>query len=301
VNLLHRLEAAGAGAALALLRALPPAAAAGCAGRITRTIGPYLPISRVAEINLRLALPALDGKGRQRVIRDMWWNLGCTVGELAHLASLHRTPSGPGWEIEGEQTLRAVAARGGPAIFFSGHIGNWELLLPAAAACGIRIAGMYRAAANPAVDAMINSIRRTAMGGEATLLPKGAAGARGALAHLANGGFLAILADQKMNDGISVPFFDRPAMTASALAALAFRFCCPVIPAHVERLGRARLRVIAEPPLELPATGDRATDIATLTRLVNAYLERWIRARPEDWLWLHRRYAKEEYGRATRR
>ncbi|MBV9758790.1 MAG: lauroyl acyltransferase, partial [Alphaproteobacteria bacterium] len=36
--------------------------------------------------------------------------------------------------------------------------------------------------------------------------------------------------------------------------------------------------------------GDRTADIATLTRAVNATLERWIRARPEGWLWLHRRW-----------
>jgi Kdo2-lipid IVA lauroyltransferase/acyltransferase len=298
VKLLHRLEAAGARVGLALLRALSPAAAAGFAGWTTRTIGPCLPVSRVADINLRLALPELDGRARHRVIRDMWWSLGCTVGELPHLVSLRLTPSGPGWEIEGEEILRELAARGGPAIFFSGHIGNWESLLPVAAACGIRIAGMYRAAGNPAVDAMINSIRRAAMGGEVTLLPKGAVGARGALAHLTKGGFLAILADQKMNDGISVPLFGRPAMTAPALAALALRFRCPVIPAHVERLGPARLRVIVEPPLALPTTGNRATDVQMLTGMVNTYLERWIRARPDGWLWLHRRYAKEEYGQA---
>jgi KDO2-lipid IV(A) lauroyltransferase len=85
-------------------------------------------------------------------------------------------------------------------------------------------------------------------------------------------------------------------MTAPALAALALRFRCPVIPAHAERIGPARLRVIVEPPLELPEGGDRAANIAALTRKVNACLERWIGGRPDGWLWLHRRYAISEYG-----
>ncbi len=291
----QRLEAALARAGLALLKALPPAAAARLAGGVASAIGPLLPVSRIARINLRLALPEHKGLMRWRIIRRMWWNLGCTAGELPHLSAFRPTGAAPGYEVEGMDIVRAQAARGGPAIFFSGHIGNWELFAPAAAAHGVRMAFLYRAIENPAVDAMVERLRRRAAGGELTLLPKGAEGARGALAHLASGGFLAILADQKMNDGIAVPFFGRSAMTAPALAALALRFRCPVIPAHTERLGPAHLRVIVEPPLELPSSGRRTADIFALTGAVNACLERWIRARPEGWLWLHRRYGKETY------
>jgi KDO2-lipid IV(A) lauroyltransferase len=297
VNLLHRLEAALVAGGFALLKALPPTQAARLAGAIARAIGPALAVSRVAETNLRLCLPELDPAARRRLIRAIWSNLGNTVGELPHLPRFAPTEAGPGFEMVGADILRALAERGGPGIFFSGHIGNWELLAPSAAHYGIHMALLYRAAENPAVDAMIGRIRRDAMGGTATLLPKGAEGARGALAHLSQGGFLGILADQKLDDGIPVPLFGRPAMTAPALAAFALRFRCPVIPAHAERLGPARLRVIVEEPLTLPDTGHRSSDIETLTRMVNACLERWIRARPEGWLWLHRRFAREQYRR----
>jgi Kdo2-lipid IVA lauroyltransferase/acyltransferase len=295
VNLLHRLEAAMVGGGLGFLGVLPPTQAARFAGGIARAIGPLLPVSRIAEINLRLCLPELDPAARRRMIRDVWWNLGCTIGELPHLSRFGPAETGPGFEMEGAEILRKLARQGGPAIFFSGHIGNWELLAPSAAHYGVRMALLYRAADNPAVDAMIRRIRRDAIGGPVTLLPKGAEGARGALAHLANGGFLGILADQKLDDGIEAPLFGHPAMTAPSLAAFALRFRCPVIPAHAERLGPARLRVIVEEPLALPSSGHREVDIAALTRAVNACLERWIRARPEGWLWLHRRFAREEY------
>jgi KDO2-lipid IV(A) lauroyltransferase len=133
-------------------------------------------------------------------------------------------------------------------------------------------------------------LRREALGFAVPMFPKGAAGGRGALAHMARGGYPGILIDQKLNDGIAVDFFGRPAMTAPALAALALRFRCPVVPGHAQRIAPARLRFVVDPPLELPDTGDRAADIAALTREVNATLERWIRACPESWLWLHRRW-----------
>ena len=295
MNLRQWLEAAGVEGSLAFLRSLPPARAARLGGGLARAIGPALPVSRVAETNLRLCLPEFDRAARRRVIREMWWGLGCMAGEVAHLAGLRPTEAGPGFEMEGADILRELARRGGPGIFFSGHIGNWELLAPSAARYGVRMALLYRAARNPTVDAIIRGTRCAAMGGDATLLPKGAEGARGALAQLAGGGFLGILADQKLNDGIEVPLLGRPAMTTPALAAFALRFRCPVIPAHAERLGPARLRVIVEPPLALPASRDRTANIAALTRAVNACLERWIRARPDGWLWLHRRFAKDEY------
>jgi KDO2-lipid IV(A) lauroyltransferase len=101
---------------------------------------------------------------------------------------------------------------------------------------------------------------------------------------------LGLLADQKMNDGISVPFFGRPAMTSSALAFLALRFYCDVFPLRVERLAGAHFRVTVFPPLLLPRSGDRHTDAAALMTRVNETLEAWVRNRPEQWLWLHRRW-----------
>ena len=65
-------------------------------------------------------------------------------------------------------------------------------------------------------------------------------------------------------------FFGRPAMTAPALAALALRFRCPVVPVYARRIGPARFRLICETPLPLPDSGDRQADIAALTRTVNA-------------------------------
>ncbi len=290
----HRLEAWAASAALAVLRSLGPVAASNLGGAVARTIGPLLPVSRVADANLRAALPELDRRGRSRVVRGVWDNLGRTVGELPHAGTLRRTASGPGWEIEGADIVEALAARGGPALLFAGHLANWEVLQPVAASFGIRLATFYRAAANPRVDGMIRDLRRRAAGAEARMFAKGAAGARGAMAHLLAGGFLGMLVDQKMNDGIAVPFFGRAAMTAPAVAAFALRFRCPLVPVQVQRLGPARFRIVVRPPLALPETGNRAADIATVMAEVNATLEGWIRARPAEWLWLHRRWPRAD-------
>jgi KDO2-lipid IV(A) lauroyltransferase len=127
-------------------------------------------------------------------------------------------------------------------------------------------------------------------GDTGALIPKGAVAARRAIATLRRGAHLTMLADQKMNDGVAVPFFGRPAMTAPALATLALRFDCDVLPARVERLRGAHFRLTVFPPLALPRSGDPQVDAAALMAQVNATLERWVRDRPEQWFWVHRRW-----------
>jgi KDO2-lipid IV(A) lauroyltransferase len=291
------LEASVAQGVLAALGRMKPETASTFAGGLARFIGPWLPVSRVADSNLELALPELTPRGRRAVVRGVWENLGRTVGELPHLASLREnTPSGPGFEIEGADYLHEQAGRGGPVLLVSGHIGNWEMLPPAVARHGLPFASFYRAAANPRVDALIRALRDRAMGKEKMpLFAKGAKGAREALAYVARGGRLGMLVDQKMNDGLEATFFGKPAMTAPALAAMALRYRCPVIPGYVVRLGPARLRVVVEAPLPLPDTGDRQEDTRLLTQAINDRLESWIRQRPQSWLWLHRRWPKCYY------
>ncbi|MBV1837842.1 lysophospholipid acyltransferase family protein [Acetobacter estunensis] len=294
ISLGMRAEAWLARGALALLRRLGPVRSSNLAGGFCRVVGPLLPVSKVADTNLRLAMPELDTSARRRIVRGVWENLGRTVGEFPHIASLREnTPEGPGFEVVGAEHLLAQARRGGPALFVSGHIGNWEMLPPAVARHGVGFASFYRAASNPLVDRLIRDLRDKAMADPLPLFPKGAEGAKAALRWVSNGGRLGLLMDQKMNDGIKARFFGQPAMTAPALAFMALRLKCPVIPGYVQRLGPARLRIVVEAPLELPASGNRQADVTLLTQTINDRLEHWIRTRPESWLWLHRRWPRE--------
>jgi Kdo2-lipid IVA lauroyltransferase/acyltransferase len=97
----------------------------------------------------------------------------------------------------------------------------------------VTVTQIYRAPNNPLVDRLIARFR----GDHGEFVPKGASAARRAFATLYRGEHLTMLADQKLNEGIPVPVFRRPAMTATALALLALRFDCDVMPARVERLG----------------------------------------------------------------
>jgi KDO2-lipid IV(A) lauroyltransferase len=291
-RLSHLVQAAGLWGAILLLRWLGPVNASNLGGWVARSLGPMLAVSKVADANLRHAFPALADAERARIIRAVWDNLGRTAAELPHLAALRRCPAGPGWEIDGEEHIEKLRSKAAQALFFSGHLGNWEMILPIAAGLGLPVSGFYRAASNARSDAIIQSLRQQALGPHVFMFAKGAQGARAALTHLQDGGSLGLLVDQKMNDGVAIPFFGRAAMTAPAIAQFALRFHAPILPVRVVRLGPARFRMICEPPLNIVRTGDKKADTTATLIEVNATLERWIREKPESWLWLHRRWPK---------
>jgi KDO2-lipid IV(A) lauroyltransferase len=293
-SLRYRFEHSLARLLLETARWLGPFAAAETASRLATLIGPRLSVSAVAVENLAAALPQLSDAERSGILRAMWENLGRTVAEFVHLPALRETPSGPGYEIKGEAHLLAPPTHTGPAIYLSAHFGNWELLPKILADRGAAFAPVYRPGGNPWIDRAIQRLRTDAAG-RMPAFPKGPAGARAATMHLARGGRLGMLVDQKLNEGIEVPFLGRPAMTTPFPAQLALRYRCPVILGCIERIGPLRFRLTVDPPLPLPDSGDPERDVRTLTCAINQVLERWIRMRPDHWLWLHRRWPRQRH------
>jgi Kdo2-lipid IVA lauroyltransferase/acyltransferase len=286
VSWTHRFEAWAASVFVALLRCLPLDAASALGGFLARLIGPRLRVSDLARRNLRAAFPDLSEPRIDALVRGMWDNLGRVAAEYPHLRHIRVFDPGSRVETRGTEHLDRALAAGRRVILFGGHLANWEIAALAAAQYGLDIAQIYRAPNNPLIDRIVARLR----GGGSELIPKGTIASRRAVAALRRGGHVSLLADQKLNEGLAVPFFGRPAMTAPALALLALRFDCTVLPARVERLRGAHFRLTLYPPLDTPRTGDRDADLMAIMTAVNATLEAWIRERPEQWFWVHSRW-----------
>ena len=280
------LEAFGFLLAVGILRLFSPEGASNLGGFLGRMIGPRLGITRRARQNLRLAFPEKTSPEIETIVRGMWDNLGRVAAEYPHLGRIAAADSDR-VELVNIDHVRALPNGPTAGILVSAHLANWEILPVVAARTGIDMMGVVREPNNPYVRPLLERLRGIA-GGERT--DKGARGAREAIQVLRNNRVLAMLIDQKMNTGISLPFFGVEAMTLVAPAQLALRFRCPLVPIRVERLGPARFRVEARPPLVLPETADRDAAVAQIMTELNRILEDWIRERPEQWLWLHRRW-----------
>lgn len=271
-----------------VLKAMPLEAAECVAGWIGRLLGPKVGASRRAVQNLRLVFPAMPEAEIRRIVRAMWENLARVPVDYTHLGRI--LADSDRLEVAGTEILERVKQSGRGAILVSGHIGNWEMVTLAARRQGLKVVSVYRRFNNPVIDSYVYRLQ-SASGVEA--VHKGAPGARRMMQALAEGATVVLLADQRMNNGIEVPFFGIPAMTAPALARLAFRFDVPVVPIHTERVAPARFRVTVEEPLAMPRSGDGSADEKALMTAVNRRIEAWIRARPEQWLWVHRRWPRD--------
>ncbi|MEQ9327096.1 MAG: lipid A biosynthesis lauroyl acyltransferase [Rhodospirillales bacterium] len=274
--------------AILLFRALPLDNASAFGGWLVRKVGPMLKQHRIALNNLRKAFPEKTDDEIARIADAMWDNLGRTAGEYPHLDRFDVYNDKERFETRGGHNIRALRDDGICGIFFSGHIGNWEIVSLAATQQGVPLTRIFRAPNNRSMNWLFENGRQAVAG---DLVPKGSEGAKAAMKALRDGGHLGMLVDQKMNDGIEARLFGRPAMTAPALALFALKFRCPVVPARVTRLDGAHFRIDIEDPLVPPEpSGDRHTDILAFTQAVNDRLEAWIRETPEQWLWVHRRW-----------
>jgi KDO2-lipid IV(A) lauroyltransferase len=286
-TILNIVEGAGLVLGYGFFRILPVDWASSVGGFLARMIGPLLGITKRADENLKRALPDLAPARRREIIIGMWDNLGRVIAEYPHLDKFRlyqkdkRIDGVDGGNILGTHDPNKKY------IFFSAHYGNWEIAVRTASQVGFKVTGVYRAPNNPIADRFM-LWARGAEGGE--LVPKGDIGAKAAFGALRQGRALCMLVDQKMNDGIPIPFFGRDAMTAPALAVLALRYDCEVVPIRMERRKGAHFWMTSEPPLTLPKTGNTEADRRALMVEVNAVVERWVRERPEQWLWLHRRW-----------
>jgi len=285
-HVIHPLQGLAGHLFFALTRLFPITFASDLGGWAGRAIGPRLGITKRARRNLRNAFPDMSESEIETVVHDMWDNLGRTVMEYPLLGKIKVYTDDAHVEVVGAEHLDKLRDGDGPGIFFSAHLANWEIPPIVITKRGLKSHIVYRAPNNPYVNDLFE--RRHVSDG--TLIPKGPAGARLALKALAAGDYLGMIVDQKMNDGIAVPLFGRDAMTAPALAQLALKFNCPVLPVRSERLGGVSFRVTCYPPLDLAPTGDRQADVLRITTEVNRIIEGWIRQRPAQWLWLHNRW-----------
>ncbi|MEM8936932.1 MAG: lysophospholipid acyltransferase family protein [Pseudomonadota bacterium] len=287
---LHYVEYALVVVLFGFLRLLGPDRASNLGGRVTRFIGPRLKkVSQRAVDNLQIAFPDWSDEKIAETVGDVWENLGRTAAEYAHLDCFQIRGDDPRLVGEGHATYYDIIDKGEQAILVTGHFANWEVSGIVASQLGVMFDVIVRTTNNPLIDRLIMNKRNAVV--SCGFIPKGLHGASDIVRALKAGRSLAILGDQKQDFGVPAPFFGRDAMTAHAPARFALKYNLPVIPISTERLGPARYKVVAHSPIDFTPSGDMNADIHALTVKINEALESFIRARPGEWLWLHRRWA----------
>jgi KDO2-lipid IV(A) lauroyltransferase len=284
----HRLEYLIVKGLIGVVRVLPDG--------LVRALGQLLGLAfytldrahrRIAERNLATAFPARTIEERRAIARGTFIHFGRLLLELLKFSTLSLDAIRDRVEFDGEDRARLAYAQGKGVLFFTGHFGYWELH---AIAHGLQIEPigvLARALDNKDLNRVLEGIRQRT--GNTVIYRQGTIRRVMRMLHAGHG--IALLIDQHIQgrDATYVDFFERPAATTAALAALALRTGAPVVPVFALPLGAGRYRMIYEHPVEPPrADSDQA--IREFTQRCTDVLEMYVRRHPNLWLWMHRRW-----------
>ena len=237
--------------------------------------------------NLTAAFPNRPPAELRAIARGVFGHFGSLLIEILRFSGLSREKMLAAVEFEGDERVAAVYAAGKGAIFITGHFGYWELHAIAHALLHPPIGVVVRALDNPKLNRLLEDVRTST--GNTVIHRRG--GLRRILRALSENKGVAVLIDQHINtkDAVMVDFFDRPASTTSAVAALALRTGAPVIPVFAVPMKNGRYRMIYEHPVEPPAP-DSPDALREFTQRCTDVLEMYVRRYPHLWLWMHRRW-----------
>lgn len=253
--------------------------------KIARIIGPFLPVTKNARENIINAFGKEEAK--EAIINGLWDNFGRFIGEFPFINSLSEKEINKRVQLIGLEHVKEFQESNIPFLLFTGHFANWDLVLRVIQKVYPKFGVVYRHANNPYINNSINSSRKKS---SVHLIAKGVKGAKDLIKSIKSGDSIAMLVDQKMNDGIEVPFFGRPAMTSHAIAKFALQFNYPIIPCQIIRTNGSYFKVVIYPPLTVSSTGIKETDCYNIMVQINSILEDWIRQHPSQWFWFHNRW-----------
>ncbi|MHB8525250.1 MAG: lysophospholipid acyltransferase family protein [Candidatus Acidiferrales bacterium] len=253
------------------------------------------PLRRAGMVNLRLAFPDWTDAQRRRTLRRMALYLGWMAAEFAHFPDLSRENIERFVLLDGFENFDAARQRAKGVIFLTGHMSAWELAPFAQAVYGNPLSFLARAVDNTRVDALVSHYR--CLSGNQPIEKNNAA--RTMLRVLHEGGTVGILADQNtsLDEGIFVDFFGIPAATTTGIARIARRTDAAVVPGFLfwdESMRKYRLRF--EAAVLLQRTEDEDADIRVNTERFTNVIEDYIRAHPDQWLWVHKRWRNRPAG-----
>jgi KDO2-lipid IV(A) lauroyltransferase len=281
------LEATGFDLGARLIHALGPDRAGAIGSACWRRLAPLNKRHKRAEGHIRAAMPELGEAEIARLLDEMWGNLGRTSVEAFHIGQLIQEQDRFTIASGFHEAIRVAKARG--AVFVSLHQGNWELASPLLHHHGLPVAGVYQKLRNPIVDQRSNVARGPfyALG----LYSKGNETARRLLRVVGERGTVTIMADLRDLTGVNVPFFGQPAPSTLFPALLARGRDVPIFAGVVNRREGATFEAkVAEVPVA--RSGDRDTDLLETTAAIQRQFEAFIREKPGQWMWGHRRWKR---------
>ncbi len=248
----------------------------------------------IAKDNLRRSFPDWSEDRVDGTARGVWIHFGGVMFDLVRI--LARGPAVVDALVTIEGAENATLAHRSPhgVVLITGHFGNWETHGIIHAKHFGSIGVVARPLDNPTLDRAMTALRESA-GNE--VIEKEHAMIR-CMRRLKAALGVAFVVDQNVQEkeGIFVNFFGRPACTTPFAAKLALKTGALVLPCRAVMTPDLRYRVIYDPPIDPRDFGAGDEAVVALTQAMMNTTEAWIRANPDQWLWMHRRWHTQPPG-----
>ena len=244
---------------------------------------------RIARINIDLCFPEWTAEARHKLLRDHFRSLGIAILETGFAWWGRQERLAPLLRVVGLEHLQAAQQQGKGVVLLGGHMTCMEVVGRLFTMHHSPVAAIYRRHGNPVMEAVTTRFRDTYF---PRTIPR--ENTRAILRALKDGFTVWYAPDQDFRrHHVFAPFMGVTATSLTATARIAKLSGAPVVPILLKRLpGVSGYEVTLLPPLEGFPGGD---DVADATR-INQVTERLVRAAPEQYLWVHRRFKTRPKG-----
>jgi len=254
-----------------------------------KSIGPLFRSKHITKQNIKTGLGEINEKKESEIINDMWSNIGRTFAEYVFLKDFkfNRTNFNH-MKIYGANRLDEIKKNNEPAIFYSGHFANFELMAMELEKSGIKCAAIYRPLNNFFLNPIMEYLRMKYIC--PNQIPKGRMSMREIISKVKNGYSIALMVDQRVSEGPRTLFFNKPAHTTTIPAQLALRYNCKLVPISLERKEDVNFEMTIHEPYKIEKTENDEEDIKNITLKINRIIEKMIIKNPRQWIWSHNRW-----------
>jgi len=254
-----------------------------------RVIGPLFRSKNIIKQNIKNGLGEVDKKRETEIINGMWSNIGSTFAEYVFLKDFKFNKTNfDHIKINGTNYLNEIKNNNEPAIFYSGHFANFELMAMELDKFGIKCAAIYRPLNNFFLNPLMEYLRIKYIC--PNQIPKGRMGMREIISKIKDGYSIALMVDQRVSEGPRTLFFNKPAHTTTIPAQLALKYNCKLVPISLERKEGANFEMTIHEPYKIKKTGNDEEDTKNITLKINQILEKMIVENPTQWIWSHNRW-----------
>ena len=256
---------------------------------IGKFFGPLFRSKKIIRQNIKIGLGNIDESKEKEIINGMWSNIGRTLAEYVFLKDFKFNKTDLNYmKINGTKYLDEIKKSNEPAIFYSGHFANFELMAMELDKFGIKTAAIYRPLNNFFLNPLMEYLRMKYIC--PTQIPKGRIGVREIIARIKDGYSVALMMDQRVSEGQKVPFFNKPAFTTTIPAQLALKYNCKLVPIFLERKGSVEFEMTVYEPYKIEKSGNEEKDTKNIIHKINQIIEKMIIQNPTQWIWSHNRW-----------